>query len=280
MAADVRERWVDVAGMKIHVSEVGSGQPIVLLHGGGLGASGMSNFRTNLDYLGDRFRLLVLDQPGFGSSTAELVAGESYWKLSARVVKEVLLEAGIPKTHLLGNSLGGGTALRFAMDYPEMADRLVLMGPAGGSVNVLTPGHILGGASAAVRRFYESPSVERMREFVDLMVYDSTNLSEDVFQERFQAATVPGAKEFMVNLFTALTQDPEADLWKEVDRIKHRTLLLWGREDRVLPFDSSLLMFNRMPDVRLVGFSQCGHWVQTEKQQEFDLLVADFLNAR
>jgi pimeloyl-ACP methyl ester carboxylesterase len=280
MAVDVRERWVDVAGMKIHVSEVGSGRSIVLLHGGGLGASGMSNFRTNLDYLGDRYRLLVVDQPGFGSSTGELVGSESYWKLSARVVKEVLVEAGIPKTHLLGNSLGGGTALRFAMDYPEMADRLVLMGPAGGSVNVLTPGHILGGAAAAVRRFYESPSLERMREFVDLMVYDSATVSEELFQERFEAATVPGAREFMVNLFTALTQDREADLWKEVDRVQHRTLLLWGREDRVLPFDSSLLMFNRMPDVRLVGFSNCGHWVQTEKQQEFDLLVSDFLSAR
>src|SRR5581483_2031964 len=88
MAADIRERWVDVAGMKIHVSEAGKGEPIVMLHGGGPGATGMSNFRTNLDHLSERFRLIVLDQPGFGSSTAELVKGESYWKLSARVVKE------------------------------------------------------------------------------------------------------------------------------------------------------------------------------------------------
>jgi pimeloyl-ACP methyl ester carboxylesterase len=279
MAADVRERWVDVAGMKIHVSEAGSGEPIVMLHGGGPGATGMSNFRTNLDHLSRQFRLIVLDQPGFGSSTAELVEGESYWKLSARVVKEVLAEAGISKTHLLGNSLGGGTALRFALDYPEMADRLVLMGPGGGAVNVFTPGDIVGGVNVAVRRFYESPSPERMREFVDFMVYDPAIASDELMVERFEAATAPGQREFMVNLFTALARDPEADLWKRVDEVTHRTLLIWGREDRVLPFDSSLLMFHRMPDVRLMAFSKCGHWVQTEKQPEFDLLVSDFLTA-
>ncbi|WP_214371129.1 alpha/beta fold hydrolase [Pseudonocardia sp. H11422] len=276
---DVQERFVDVAGLKIHVSEVGTGEPMVLLHGGGPGASGMSNFRTNLPYLGARFRLIIIDQPGFGSSSKALPEGESYWKFSARVVKEVMEGAGVAKAHFLGNSLGGGTALRFALDYPEMADRLVLMGPGGGSVNILTPGDIAGGVDRAVRRFYESPSVERMREFVDVMVYDSSRVSDQVLEERLQAATDPEAMAFMLKLFRALGADPEAELWKHVDRIRHRTLLVWGREDRVLPFDSSLLMFHRMLDVRLVAFSECGHWVQSEKQQEFDRLVADFLTA-
>jgi pimeloyl-ACP methyl ester carboxylesterase len=144
----------------------------------------------------------------------------------------------------------------------------------------LSAGDIFGGVNAAVRRFYESPSLERTREFVNFMVYDPATASDELVQERFEAATAPGAMQFMVKLFTALAQDPEADLWKEVDRIQHRTLLVWGREDRVLPFDSSLLMFHRMPDVRLVAFSKCGHWVQTEKQLEFDLLVSDFLTSK
>jgi pimeloyl-ACP methyl ester carboxylesterase len=276
---DVQERFVDVAGLKIHVSEVGSGEPMVMLHGGGPGASGMSNFRTNLPYLAARFRLIIIDQPGFGSSSKTFPDGESYWKFSARVVKEVMASSGVAKAHFLGNSLGGGTALRFALDYPEMADRLVLMGPGGGSVNILTPGDIAGGVDRAVRRFYESPSVERMREFVDVMVFDSSGVPDRVLEERLEAATDPEAMAFMLKLFRALGADPEAELWKRVDQIAHRTLLVWGREDRVLPFDSSLLMFHRMKNVRLVAFSECGHWAQAEKQQEFDHLVADFLTA-
>jgi pimeloyl-ACP methyl ester carboxylesterase len=276
---DVQERFVDVAGLKIHVSEVGTGEPMVLLHGGGPGASGMSNFRTNLPNLAARYRLLIIDQPGFGSSSKSMPDGESYWPFAARVVKEVMEGAGVAKAHFLGNSLGGGTALRFALDYPDMADRLVLMGPGGGSVNILTPGDIASGVDRAVRRFYESPSVDRMREFVDFMVYDSSFVPDRVLEERLQAATDPEAMGFMLKVFRSLGADPEAQLWKHVDRIQHRTLLVWGREDRVLPFDSSLLMFHRMPNVRMVAFSRCGHWVQSERQQEFDRLVIDFLAA-
>ena len=280
-AADlnIQERFVDVAGMKIHVTECGAGDPVVMLHGGGPGASGMSNFRSNLASLSARFRLIVIDQPGFGRSSKSLPEGESYWKTAALVVKEVLASSGLTKTHLVGNSLGGGTALRFALDYPEATDRLVLMGPGGGAVNIFTPGDIARGVNLAVQRFYQEPTTERMREFADFMVFDPKTATEELVEERLQAATDPESMAFMRTLFTALATDPEAELWKQVDKIENRTLLIWGREDRVLPFDSSLLMFHRMKDVRLVAFSECGHWVQSEKQQEFDRLVLDFLTA-
>ena len=276
---DVRQRFVDVAGMKIHVSEVGSGDPVVLLHGGGPGASGMSNFRTNIANLSAHFHLVIIDQPGFGSSSKDIPLDKSYFATSAEAVKEVLASLGIAKAHFLGNSLGGGTSLRFALDYPDMVDRLVLMGPGGGAVNIFTPGDIARGVDAAVRRFYESPTEERMREFANFMVYDPRSAPDELVRERLAAATDPGATAFILKVFKTLATDPEGDLWKRVDRVAHRTLLVWGREDRVLPFDSSLLMFHRMKNVRLVAFSECGHWVQSEKQQEFDRLVIDFLSA-
>jgi pimeloyl-ACP methyl ester carboxylesterase len=277
---DHAEYFVEVLGMKIHVTEVGAGDPIIMLHGGGPGASALSNFRPNLPYLGARYRLVLVDQPGFGHSSKTLPEGMSYWKLAAQVVREVMANSGIDKAHLLGNSLGGGTALRFAMDYPDMADRLVLMGPGGGAVNIFSPGDIIGGVDNAVRRFYESPSPERMREFVDFMVYDPSIASDELVEERFRDATEPEAMAFMKELFAkTIGNDPEQHLWKDVDRVCHRTLLIWGREDRVLPFDSSLLMFHRMTDVRLVAFSRCGHWVQAEKTEEFNRMVVEFLEA-
>lgn len=272
-------RLVDVAGMQINVTEVGDGAPVVLLHGGGPGASGMSNFAGNVEALSQHFRLLIIDQPGFGASSKELPEDWPYWKLSARVVKEVLEDSGHTRAHLVGNSLGGGTSLRFALDYPEATDRLVLMGPGGGAVNIFTPGEIVRGVDQIVAGFYAEPTPARMRDFVDVMVYNSSLVSDALVEERLRAATEPGSKEFMGTLFKALAADPESDLWKRVDAITNRTMLIWGREDRVLPFDSAFLMFHRMKDVRLVALSQCGHWAQTEKQQEFDRLVVDFLTA-
>ncbi|GAA5119500.1 alpha/beta fold hydrolase [Haloechinothrix salitolerans] len=275
----VDEQFITVSGMNIHVSEAGVGEPIVLLHGGGPGASGMSNFRTNIANLAARFRLIIVDQPGFGSSSKRLPEDQSYWKTCSQVVHGVMSSLGIEQAHFLGNSLGGGTSLQFALDYPDMVDRLVLMGPGGGAVNIFTPGDIIGGVAAAVRRFYESPTVESMREFVDFMVFDPATASDDLVKERLDAASDPDAETFMLQVFHKLAKDAEAELWKQVDQIQHETLLIWGREDRVLPLDSSFLMFHRMKNVRLVVFSECGHWVQSEKQPEFDKLVTSFLAA-
>ncbi|MEW6473492.1 MAG: alpha/beta fold hydrolase [Actinomycetota bacterium] len=276
---EFKDELVEAAGMKIHVTDVGSGDPIVMLHGGGPGASSMSNFKGNVDNLvAAGFRLLLVDQPGFGGSSKDLPDG-SYFELAAKAVKGVLDAKGITKSHLLGNSLGGGTAVKVAIDYPEVADRLVLMGPGGAAVNILTSGDIVESVAKTVAEFYASPGLESIRRFVDLMVYDSSNIPDSVLEERLAAATEPEAMAFMKQLFVKLATDPGKDLWKDVDKIHHRSLLVWGRDDRVLPLDSALLAFHRMPDVRLVAFSKCGHWVQAEKQEEFDRLVIDFLTA-
>ena len=108
-----------------------------MLHGGGPGASGLSNFRRNLPPFAERFRTLIIDQPGYGKSDKPPGAGH-FFTFAADALAGLLDELGIDKVHLVGNSLGGGTALRFALNYPERAERLVLMGPGGLSLNVFS----------------------------------------------------------------------------------------------------------------------------------------------
>src|SRR4029077_13049439 len=126
--------------MHLHYEEAGShkGTPVVMLHGGGPGASGMSNFKNNLPVFAEHFRTLVVDQPGYGKSDKPEVQG-NYFPFAAAALKDLLDELGIDQAHLVGNSLGGGTAVRFALDNPERAGRLVLMGPGGLSLNVFAP---------------------------------------------------------------------------------------------------------------------------------------------
>ena len=115
----------------------------------------MSNFGRNLPVFAERFRTLVVDQPGFGKSDKPPVAG-NYFTFAAQALAGLLDELGIDRVHLVGNSLGGGTAVRFALRYPERAGRLVLMGPGGLSLNVFAPDpdrgrQAAGGVSRAAR---------------------------------------------------------------------------------------------------------------------------------
>ena len=106
------------------------GAPVVLLHGGGPGASAWSNFGPNLPVFAERFRTLMIDQPGFGKSARPPVTG-NYFTFAAEALAGLLTALGIERVHLIGNSLGGGTAVRFALRYPERAGRLVLIAEIG-----------------------------------------------------------------------------------------------------------------------------------------------------
>src|SRR5260370_29121414 len=138
-----RGRFADAAGMRLHYHEGGpaeqvGGTPVVMLHGGGPGASAWSNFGRNLPVLAARFRTLMVDQPGFGSSAKPPVTGH-YFTFAAQALAALLDELGIGQVHLIGNSLGGGTAVRFALRFPERTGRLVPLGPGGLTLTVPAP---------------------------------------------------------------------------------------------------------------------------------------------
>src|SRR5438067_13256450 len=116
--------------MHLHYDEAGrhEGTPLVLLHGGGPGASGMSNFKQNLPAFAGHFRTLIVDQPGYGNSDKPQVKG-NYFTYAATALKEPLEELRLDQVHLLANTLVGGNAVRFARSQPEHAGRLGLMYP-------------------------------------------------------------------------------------------------------------------------------------------------------
>jgi pimeloyl-ACP methyl ester carboxylesterase len=239
-------RFVQAGGYRLHLHDTGArtaqaetNLPLVLLHGGGPGASGWSNFSQNVAGLAEHFRVLVVDQPGYGRSDKPVVE-EGVWTFNARILAEVLDEIGVSIAHVLGNSLGGGTALKLAMDFPERVDRLVLMGPGGGALNVFSADPSEG--LKVLFGFYAppGPSLEKMQDLINVMAYEPMNVPEEVLHQRFAAATSPDAVDYVRRLFEKFGAGgagmPE-ELWREVHRVRHKTLLTWGRDDRVLPLD-------------------------------------------
>src|SRR5262249_58185694 len=116
--------------MRLHYHEAGAGneQMIVLLHGGGPGASSWSNFGRNIGVLADHFHVLAVDQPGYGHSDKH-TEHEQYNRYSATALLNLFDHIGIESADLVGNSLGGGTAVRFALDNGRRAAPPLLLGP-------------------------------------------------------------------------------------------------------------------------------------------------------
>jgi 4,5:9,10-diseco-3-hydroxy-5,9,17-trioxoandrosta-1(10),2-diene-4-oate hydrolase len=278
-------RYAEAGGMRLHYHEAGpdDGQrgatPVVMLHGGGPGASAWSNFGPNLPVFAERFRTLLVDQPGFGKSGRPPVTG-SYFTFSANALAALLTGLGIERVHLIGNSLGGGTAVRFALEYPERAGRLVLMGPGGLSLNLFAPDPTEG-----VKRLMEfsappGPSREKLEAFLRTLVFDQRLVTDELIDERFAAASDPDALAAMAAMgasFLSPAHAEEAFLWREAYRLRQRVLLVWGREDRVNPLDGALVALKTIRRCQLHVFGGCGHWAQLEKFAEFNRLVISFL---
>jgi 4,5:9,10-diseco-3-hydroxy-5,9,17-trioxoandrosta-1(10),2-diene-4-oate hydrolase len=271
---------VEVGGspLKLHYHEAGVGheQTIVLLHGGGPGASSWSNFGRNIAVLAQHFHVLAVDQPGYGHSDKR-PEHEQYNRYSATALKGLFDQLGLARTALVGNSLGGGTAVRFALDYPELAGRLVLMGPGGLSVNLFAPDPTEG--VKLLGRFAAEPTRENMERFLRVMVYDQKLVTPELIDERFAIASTPeslAAARAMGKSFAGA--DFELGMmWRDAYKLRQRVLLIWGAEDRVNPLDGALVALKQIPRVQLHVFGQCGHWAQLEKFDEFNRLTIDFL---
>jgi 4,5:9,10-diseco-3-hydroxy-5,9,17-trioxoandrosta-1(10),2-diene-4-oate hydrolase len=281
---DATSRYINAAGMRLHYHEAAPAgwagrEPVVLLHGGGPGASAWSNFGRNLPVFAGRFRTLMIDQPGFGRSDKPPVTA-NYFTFAADAVAALLDGLGIDRVHLVGNSLGGGTAVRFALRFPERADRLVLMAPGGLGLNVFAPDPTEG-----IRRLMEfaappGPSREKMAAFLATMVFDQRLVTEELVEERYAVASAPDAIAAMASMGASFYDPAYAEdglLWREAHRLRQRVLLIWGREDRVNPLDGALVALKQIRRAQLHVFGGCGHWVMLEKFDEFNRLAISFL---
>lgn len=267
--------------LRLHYHEAGTQDhdTVILLHGGGPGASAWSNFHRNIPVFAESYRIIAVDQPGFGRSDKP-TEHPQYFTHSAEAVVGLMDALGIDRAHLVGNSLGGGTAVRLALDYPDRAGRLVLMGPGGLSVNVFAPDPTEGVKNLARFGAPPGPSKEKLRTFLQGMVYDQSLITEELLEERFAAASTPESLAAMAAMGASFTRPDSYEqgmLWREAHRLRQRVLLIWGREDRVNPLDGALLALKTVPRAQLHVFDRCGHWAQLERADEFNRLAIEFL---
>ncbi|MFF2505470.1 4,5:9,10-diseco-3-hydroxy-5,9,17-trioxoandrosta-1(10),2-diene-4-oate hydrolase [Streptomyces sp. NPDC058067] len=273
-------RTVKAAGLNLHYHEAGPDNPdapvVILLHGGGPGASGWSNFGRNLPVFAEHFRTLLVDQPCYGASDKPELP-KNFFSFAADAVAALMDELGIERAHFVGNSLGGGTATRMGLDHAGKVGKLLLMGPGGISVNLFAPDPTEGIKKLFAFNSSPEPTRAMMKDFLSTLAHDSSIVTDEFVEERFQQAVDPEAKLGNDRMAASFAKWPaDTMLWRDAHRITAPTLLTWGREDRVNPLDGALVALKTIPDARLHVFPHCGHWAQTEKFDEFNRLAVDF----
>ena len=273
------ERTVRVHGKDIFVAEAGVGAPVVLLHGGGPGASGVSNYSRNIDALAEHFRVLVPDMPGYGRSAKGVDRSDPFGYLADHI-RGMLDELGIQRAHLVGNSYGGSCALRLALDSPHRVDKLVLMGPGGVGT---TRGLPTAGLKCLLSYYGgEGPSLDKLRTFIrTYLVFDGDTVPEALIESRYAASIDPDVVanpplQRPAGLGTLWRMDFTRD--RRLNTLETPTLVIWGRDDKVNKPSGAAMLAKRMPNADVLITANTGHWVQWERADLFNAVTTAFLN--
>ena len=265
------QKIADLGWIKVGYDDVGSGgPPMILLHGAGAGATSRSNFTANIPVFAEYYRVIAMDLPGFGRSDAYVMTSEDRQTVNARAICGLMDTLGIEKANLVGNSLGGGAALTTAVDHRHRVNRLVLMG-CGGHRTTMFGAQPTEGIKA-LQAAYRDLSLSTFRKFFDIMLYDGSKVSDAVLEER-----VKSVRQEQVDAWIESYKSPHRSLAADLSSVEAPTLLLHGRNDRVVSFEGSLALLADLPRSELHAFNQCGHWVQYEHAAVFNDLVLNFL---
>lgn len=264
-------RTVDTPTGEIYFNEAGEGTPLLLLHGSGPGATGWSNFGKNMQELSKHFRCIAPDMPGWGRSVAVK------WKDRDHVQDAVyLLDAlGIEKVAVVGNSMGGATSLRLTAEHPDRISHLMTMGAGAPGPRYFSASNGPSEGLKLLQAGYRDPSPESIRRMVDIFTFDPTFATDELVQQRSQVAM--SRPDHLENFIEGMANRRGFATLEQVMSITTPTLIMHGRDDRVVPFEHALMLLAAIPNSRAVIMNQCGHWMMLEHGAEFDRLVIDFV---
>jgi pimeloyl-ACP methyl ester carboxylesterase len=252
------------------------GSTVILLHG--VGCS-VEFWERNIAALAREHRVFAVDIVGFGRTDKPEVVYT--FELMADFVLDFMNAMGIDKASLVGNSMGGGISMTVAAQAPERVKKTVLVDPVG-----------LGRGQSPVMRLMTLPVIGNVltkpgRQGVvrqmQLCLYDPSQASDDFIDRVAAIGTLPGNQRSFLSLLretsniVGVKKALVADFSARLKKIKTPILVIWGREDHILPVSEGEAAVERMANVRLHVMDRAGHLPQIDKPEEFNATVLDFL---
>ena len=263
---------VQLGDITVNYHDEGKGKPVILLHGSGAGVTAWANWRHTIPELSSFRRVLAPDLVGFGYT--EIPDSFEFRHLDTWVnqILNFMDALDIERADLVGNSFGGSLSLALATRHPERVGRMVLMGSGGQPFQV---------NSDLVKLWGYEPSMEAMKEVLQIMAFDQSIATDELAEMRYRATIRPGFQERFEKVFPKPYQrwaDAQVIDDKSLAGIDQEVLVLHGREDRVVPVSVSMNLAQKIKRSQLHIFGQCGHWTQIEQAGRFNSLLHQFLS--
>lgn len=267
----LEDQWLETADSELtHYHDVGSGTPILFLHGSGTGVTAASNWWLNIPELSRSHRCIAIDSIGYGQTV--VAPGTEYgiraWVQHALRVLDAL---DIDKAWVVGNSLGGWLGMQMAIDAPERMHGLVSMGTGGAQLTGALKSH-------------SNPVLteDGIRETLEKFVVDTSLVTDELVTLRHRAAQNDTASDRLQQVVAARDRD-RTEFPLDFDALAQVTmpmLLIHGMQDVVIPVKRTWDLLQTIPHADAHIFNQCGHWSQVEKSGEFNRVIAQYLSER
>jgi pimeloyl-ACP methyl ester carboxylesterase len=274
-----QDKYVKVGDINTRYWSLGDTGPVVLLiHGF---ASSVEYWMANIDQLAKNHRVYALDLVGFGRSDKPDIAYRG--AVLAQFVKKFMAAQNIAKATLIGHSLGGAVTLYFAIRYPKLIDKLILVSSGG-----------LGREISFDFRVLTLPFIGELilsianrallRKVIRSHVYNKDAISDDFIDRIYAILELPNTKRTMLAIlrqhvdFFGVKYEAIKLILDNLSKIKNQTLIIWGRNDNLLPVTQSEIAIRHLPNAKLHIFENCGHIPQMECSEQFNDLVIRFID--
>lgn len=268
-------KFISLDGHKTHYLEKGGNinDTVILLHGFFYDTF---MWAENIDALAENHRIYAPDLWGSGFSTRELMDYDY-----ALYEKQLLLfmdALGIEKASLVGQSMGGGIAIKFAVDHPERVNKLILIDAAGMPNTLPLSGKMIK-KFPAMGRFMYGMNVDMMRKqgLADFFVYDKKLLTQEYFDNVTRFHKVIGTTEVMLSI---MQRDFFYTLHGEIQqlaKLDKEILIVWGRHDNGNPLRLGQAMHEILRGSKLEVIESARHVPNSEQPQLFNSLATEFL---
>lgn len=261
---------IDAGGVPTFYLEYGNGAPVVLIHGGGAGADSYGNWRDVIPTLAGKFRVIAVDMLGFGRSGKP--ADDFVYSQQARIdhLSAFLTALDLKGAALVGNSMGGATAIGVAVEHPELVGKLVLMGSAG----LVTALH--DDLKPVVNYDFTRDGMVRL---IRALTTPDFVIDEEMVDYRVALATEPETRRAYAAAMGWIQQ--QRGLYYAEDfiaRVRQPTLVVNGKLDKVVPVANAYKFLELIPQSWGCILPECGHWAMIEHPAVFAEIASRFIS--
>lgn len=265
-------KFADIGGVRVHYQEKGTGTPLILIHGY---SSSVYTWKDQFDALSKKYRVIAIDLKGFGFTSKP--DGDYSRRAQGELVSSLLDYLKIEKAWLVGNSMGGETALNVAVNHPEKVLGLVLIDSAGIQVQ---------GRTSLAPAYLQIPVVGRLltavaltsdtlvRQGLQKSYFDDSRITDDRVAYYYQPLKTRGGQ---LAATRARTQFGDFPIEDKVNSINVPTLIIWGDHDELIPLEAGKKLNSLIRGSKLVVFENCGHVPQEEMPDRVTAEITNFI---